>query len=253
LKSRREGGERMNKKIVIAIVLVAIIAGAGLVAYILFPPSDEETGYLLRLNYNVGDKLGYSMDMTMKVENQSLEQKEYKFEMEILDFDGENYTIKQTIIVKEPWDSFTGTIKVNQTGHVIEYIDCSSEYLSMTFTVSDMALLGIILPSEKVELGKNWEVPIDIEFPEIEFTGMSISGTQKYTLSEVTNETIELEYETSFVVTAYATVTINANGTILLDAVTCNLVEITYFGTTKAEYEGQTYEGEVTLHGRLVT
>lgn len=242
----------MNKKIVIAIVLVAIIAGAGLVAYILFPPSDEETGYLLRLNYNVGDKLGYSMDMTMKVENQSLEQREYKIEMEVLGFDGENYTIKQTII-EGPRDSFTGIIKVNQTGHVIEYIDCSSEYLSMTFTVSDMALLRIILSSEKVEVGENWEVPIDIEFPEIEFTGMSILGTQKYTLSEVTNETIELEYETSFVVTAYATVTINANGTILLDAVTCNLVEITYFGTTKAGYEGQIYEGEVTLHGQLVT
>lgn len=248
---------KLNKKIVIAIVLVAIVAVVGLVAYTLLPPSNggtpTETGYLLRLNYNVGDKLVYDLGMEAELLGENTTQ-ELGFEMEIVDFDGENYTIEQTYIEKETGYSLTATVKANQTGYLVDYVSIESEaYAVVAFGVSDMAVFGTIFPIEEVKLGESWETDINIGFAELEMSEIDFSGTHKYTLSEVTDETLKLDIESSVVMTAYGgTNTIDASGTIFLDPVTCSLVEITYSATIKLEAEGQSIEGEVTMHGRLV-
>jgi len=257
METEKPSKGRSKKLIAIVLVCIIIVAVASLIAFTRFPPSDgdgePEPGYLLRLNYNVGEKMTYNMKTTLKTEGEDVTG-EVLYEMEILNSDGENYTIKQTISDKESGLSYTATVKMNQTGHVVEYLECNAEYLGSSFALAGVPTFGDNFPFEEVKLGESWETAIDIEMPELDILDMDFSGTRKYTLSKVTNETLKLEYETTVTMTRINDIaTADVSGTIYLDAVTCSLVEATYFESIKVVAQGQTAEAEVIVHCWLIS
>lgn len=251
----------MNKKKLIAIVLcIIIVVAVSLIVFTRSPPSDEETSYSLRLNYNIGEKLIYRINATsitsMVNEYESVE---FIYEMEVLDFDGENYTIQQTVsLEEEPEYSPIGIVKINQTGYVVEFVDYSIDYFGSVLTSLILPTFGVY-SQEKVELGESWEGVFDIEkLITVEESRIDFWETTNYTLSEVTGETLKILFEMTAYMTLFSelgdvTTTIDINGTICLDAVTYSLAEFYLTELSRSVWMGETTELECAIHCQLVS
>jgi len=267
---------KSKKLIAIVLVCVIIVAVASLVAFTLLPPFDgdtpTETGYLIRMNYDVGEKLIYEMDMTAIVTGMEEEETvELTCEMEVLDFDGENYTIQQTLYFEGALALLnTGKFKMDQTGYVVEYVECNLGYFTRIVTLSSVPTFGAYFPEEEVKLGESWENVIELEGSKMGMSELDLdvsrfeitsSGTAKYTLSEVSNETLKIDYEASVYMAIFdinaevydMTMSADINGTVYIDAVTYRLIEFTYSESDEMMLSGETMEGEGTTHGWLVT
>jgi hypothetical protein len=189
----------------------------------------------------------YEIKTTVKMLNTPISS-DYTLEMEVLSFDGENYTIRQTMTIEQQELSYT--TKIDRMGQIIEYNEFAVEIDEAFSSLFGVSGYGAQFISDEVRVGESWEIPLDITEE-----GFNIEGTLSYMLSEITTvtvpagtyEVLKIEAEISDMQT-----TSNMNGYALLEKGSCLLIEFNMQQVTTMTAMGETTSMETNLQMQLV-
>jgi len=146
-----------------ALIVVVVIAIALLI------PQGAAT-IPLSINYQVGEKMSYEttetitapIEGTMKTETINSTST-----LEVVDFDGETYTLNHTLtsmVLDQPF-STSLTEKLNKTGYASYFLPGETKAL-----LSNSSLLSTLLTKPEAKVGDTWEISLD--------TGNSTVGTK---------------------------------------------------------------------------
>jgi hypothetical protein len=175
--------KRFGKKpyvIVIAMIAIAVIAGAFLVP-------QGAASIQLSVNYTVGEKMDYTTVMTGTFESynstgssQALSPKNFTSSasdtIEVVDFDGEYYTLNHTMALNDIQPSFSMLEKMSKTGYssyVFNLGNTTQEAPNNGVTSS--SFLAQLLTKPEVKVGDTITVP----YPSI--SGIATTGDLKIT------------------------------------------------------------------------
>ncbi|MFX1514634.1 MAG: hypothetical protein ACFFCQ_18875, partial [Promethearchaeota archaeon] len=168
LKPSQKAESRLRKKsLIFGLAIITIIAIVSI--YALFQSPTLGVGAKtteLKLDYHVGEKMSYEMDVGMQMFDTSISET-MRLEMEVENFDGENYTIKYTILAGTEEHSFT--LKMNETGHLVENKGLPDDFNETFPYLTLVPGFGSYLTGEEVRVGDSWEIPFDV--PEMDFEG----------------------------------------------------------------------------------
>ncbi len=245
--------------LVIGLVVIATVVTASIIVFTQFLPSARAV--TLGFNYSVGEKMTYELNMTMEIMGTEVPLPGAMWEIEVQGFDGENYTILQTMTVG--LQEFSSTMKMNKTGYVVEYIGLPPEFEAMgptSFSFLGVPGFGSYFPEEEVRVGESWEIPFDMELP-----GIDSEGTISYELSEIASVTVpagtykalKINFEGTDLHVAYSVeeidfdVTWNINGYIYLEKDTCRLIELRFDQSATVTAMGETESMEMTMQMQL--
>jgi hypothetical protein len=249
---------RTKRYLLIGILLVAIIAVASIISVTQFLPSVSGELVSVGMNYEIGEKMTYNIKTTVELMTMPISS-EYTLQMEILNFDGENYTIKQTMTIEQ--QEFSYTMKINKMGQIVEYNESAVEMDEAFSSLFDMSGYGAQFTSDEVRVGESWEIPIDITEE-----GISLQGTLSYMLSEITTVTVpagtydvlKIEAEISDLQTTTSIeelnmqTTSNMDGYALLEKDSCMLIEFTLQQVTTVTAMGETSSIKTNMQMQLV-
>jgi len=247
---------RFGRKLylVIGLVAIAIVATASIIVFTQFLPSATGETVPLGLNYSVGEKMTYETNITITMEATGTEvSQEGTLEMEVQSFDGENYTIRQTMTTELL--EFSVTVKMNKTGYIVEYID-PPEFEQTYSSFLGAPGFGSYFPEKEVKVGESWEIPFDMGL-----SGIDFNGTVSYELSEITSVTVPAGTYEALKINVEGSdlrmegmdfnVTYNINGYIYLEKATCRLIELRFDQSTTMTAMGQTQSMEMTMQMQL--
>lgn len=242
-----------KRSIMLGLLIVSLVAVA--LIYSLSQFSILEVGAKtseLKLDYVVGEKMTYEMDVGMEMLNASVSETMI-LEMEVQDFDGENYTINYTILAGTEEHSFM--LEMNKTGHVVGDIDLSEDLESAFSYLPLVPGFGSYLTGEEVKVGDSWEIPFDV--PEVGLEGkISFVVTElgkvdvpagTYDVLEISAETSGLNMETEGV-----QVSIEMDGVLALEKDTCRLVDLDLTLSLETTLEGETRNIDMNVEITLI-
>ena len=248
---------RFGRKLylVIGLVAIAIIAAIVSTQFLLGARGEAIT---LRLNYNVGEKMTYNISITTEAMGTETSQ-EGTWKVEVLSFDGENYTISSAIMFGLLESSFT--MKMNQMGQIIEYIGLSPEIEETFSSFFGVPGFRLYFPEEEVRVGESWKIPLDAEVE-----GIELEGKISYKLSEITSvtvpagtyEALKITIKPSDLHATYSVegmefhLTMDINGYIFLENGTCRLIELRHDLSTTMTAMGQTVSTKMTMQMQLI-
>jgi hypothetical protein len=177
---------RSRKKLFIAAALIAIIAVAALAFVLasnpnLFLASGEPVP--LQLNYSVGEKMTYSLTMTMSLMGQT-ETVTGTSTMEVTNIEGDVYTIQSSMSGLSS-GSITGqnisyTMKMDKTGRIVDFGNLPESAQSVYDAFSFVPGYGASFGKVEVRLGESWQIPLNAEMG-----GVSMQGTANYKVTEL--------------------------------------------------------------------
>jgi len=177
-----------GKKLYIIIGLIAVVAVASAFILINFMPKGLGATVSLGVNYNVGEKMTYQVLITMSMMGQTVT-KNGTISIEVLSFDGENYTIQEKVRVDS--QDFSFTVKMNKTGHIFDFTGpgdsagLPQEFQQIYSSLSSLPGFGSYYPRLTARVGEGWQIPIDTQI-----LGLNLSGTINYGISGVTDITV---------------------------------------------------------------
>ena len=120
----------------------------------------------LRLDYTVGERMTYEVDIGIQFFGSSISES-VEFSMEVQDFDGEIYTICYTVSKNSEESSFI--MKLNKTGQVLEKSEISEDLEDTFDYLLGLPGFGAYFTEEPVKVGDSWTIPLD--FPDLDFNG----------------------------------------------------------------------------------
>ena len=251
LEPSKKAGSRLRKRpLIFGLVVVTIIAILSI--YALFQSPMLGVGAKateLKLDYYVGETMAYEMNIGMQMFNTTISET-IKLEMEVQDFDGENYTVKYAISAGNEEHSFT--LKMNETGQLVEGNELPDN-LNETFSLLPvMPGFGSYLTGEKVGVGDSWEIPFDV--PEMDFEGkMSfvITELSKVDVPAGTYDVFKIGVESSgFNIEAEGVqADLKMDGVLSLEKDTCRLVDLDLSLTLETAIEDQT--GSIDMNFKM--
>jgi len=245
-----------GKKLYLVIGLVAVVAVASAFTFIYLLPRGEAAIIHLGLNYSVGEKMTYEVAITMSGMGQSISQTG-TISMEVLSFDGVNYTIRQKLVFQS--QEFSYTVKMNKTGHIIDYSEFPPEFQQTFSSFIGMPGYGSYFQKEVVKVGESWQIPLNIQTE-----GFSLEGMVNYRLSEVRNITVPAGTYNAFRMDITANniqgtyfgaadsggavnLVLNVNGYGYLEIGTSCSVEFNIQESVTSPYMGQTVSMNITM------
>ena len=247
-----------RRYLLVGLLLVAIVATASIVTVNQFLPSVSGDLVSVGMNYEVGEKMTYEIKTTVEMLNMPISS-EYTLQMEVLSFDGENYTIKQTMTIEQ--QEFSYTMKINRMGQMVEYNESAVEIDEAFSSLFGVSGYGAQFTSDEVRVGESWEIPINITEEAI-----NIQGTLSYMLSEIATVTVpagtydvlkieaeisDMQSSTSIGELDMQTVS-NMNGYALLEKDSCMLIELNMDQVTTMLAMGETTSMATNLQMQLV-
>lgn len=258
---------RFGRKLylVIGLAAIAIIATASVIVFTQFLPSARGENVSFEFDYSVGEKMTYEMNMTMEIMDTEVSM-ESTMEMEVISFDGENYTIRQTT-TSELQVEYSYTVKMNKTGYIVEYIELPPE-LNETFTsfLEEFSFLGApgfgsYFPKAEAKVGESWEIPFDMELE-----SMNFNGRINFELSEITNvtvpagtyEAVKIDIKPSVIQISYPIEgmgyqsTLNVDGYIYVRKDVCHLFKFRIHESVTMTVNDQTVSMEMTMQMQLI-
>ena len=244
---------RFGKRFVIGLVALSIIVVASAIMFIQFLPGVRGDAVTLGLDYSVGEEMTYEIDMIIEMMGFEVSQ-EATLKMEVQSFDGENYTIRQTMMVELEESSFE--MKMNKTGHIVEYLGLPPEFDQTFSSFFGVPGFGSYFTEEEVKVGESWETPFDVEVPGVDF-----EGTICYELSEITSVTVPAgSYEALKINIAGSDLHMGGmdfsanwsiNGDIYLEKDTCRLIDVRFDQAITTTAMNQTVSMEMTIQMQL--
>jgi hypothetical protein len=243
---------RLRKtSLILGLVIITIIAVASIYAFSQ-SPSFGVGATELRLDYNVGEKMTYEITVGMQMFD-TMVSETVTLEMEVQNFDGENYTVGYTILAGTDETSFT--LKLNETGHIVENSELPDD-LDETFSYFlGVPAFGSYFTGEKVSVGESWEIPFD--FPEIDLKGKMIfviTETSKVNVPAGTYDVLKIGTESSGLSMEAEDVQVNLeiNGFLSLEKDTCRLVDLDLNLTLETVLENQTTSIDMDIELTLI-
>jgi len=252
--------KRFGKKLYLAIGLIAVIAVVSAVTFtFLLPSTGLGAPVPLGLNYTPGEEMTYSMTITMSSMGYT-QTATGTTTMEILSFDGENYTIRQTVHMLTPVSSEASyNLTIDKMGHIINYTGLPSSTQSLTSL--GMPGFGSYFQSNQTKVGENLQTPINMNI-----SGIIIDGTVNYRVSEIKNMTVPgcgiyqvFKMETS-ANNIHATgqssgvavnMNMNMNGYSYMEYGTCRLIEFSIQESMTGTSAGTTMSMSMTMQMHL--
>jgi len=175
---RRLGGRRFY--FLLGLIAVVALVSAFTLAYLL--PKGEAASVAVGLDYSVGEKMTYEYSMSVKAMGQTVTQTGTMM-MEVIDFDGENYTLRETTNVQGMEYSFT--VKMNKTGYILEYEDLPAQFEQTYGSLTGMPGFGLYFQKDQMKVGDNFQIPIQVQTDQFSFTGLAF-----YRIGEVKDITV---------------------------------------------------------------
>jgi hypothetical protein len=222
---------------------------------------------MLGINYVQGEKMTYEIDMTMEMMGQ-----EFSYTMtlmiEILYKENGTYTVRTTFGLMnqtQPMATYSITAKVNETGHTVEFLDVPPDFQQTMSSFSFMPGNGFYFPKGEAKVGDSWQIPIDMQTEEFNFTGTinnKITETRRINVPagtydvfklEFTSSEFNLEYETppELNMTEPIEIDMTMKGYEYFEKGTCRVVEAKIEQTTSMSMMGQTISVTITLDMKL--
>jgi hypothetical protein len=193
------GSKRFRKKLyaVATIIMIAVIAVALLI------PQGAAT-IPLNVEYEIGEKMVYFITQAdiFKTDTKSSNLTDI---VEVIDFDGETYTLNHTI----PSDTDVQSIrvsfieKVNKTGYSAYF---SVEGNVLPFDTPNSDILTGLVDRPEVKVGESWQIPISSANPNIITTGtmtITFAGIQNITVPAGTYQVFRVDTSSSNVTTTF--------------------------------------------------
>lgn len=239
-----------HRKLMLGLVVVTIIAIISI--YALFQSPMLEVGAKateLKLDYSVGEKMTYEIDVGMLMFDTAISET-IRLEMEVQDFDGENYTVKYAVLAGTEENLFT--LKMNETGQLVENNELP-DALEETFSYLPlMPGFGSYLTGEEVRVGDSWEIPFNV--PEMDFEGnMSfvIVELGKIDVPAGTYDVFKISVESSgFNIEAEKVkVDLGMDGVLSLEKDTCRLIDLDLMLAFDTTFEDQT--GSIDMNFKM--
>jgi len=251
---------RSRKKLGIVVALVAVIAVALVAVVFLANPSFFAMGETVPLtfSYNAGEKMTYSMTMTMDLMGQETTATGTST-LEVLSAQGDTYTIKTTTSVESAGSS-SYTMTMDKTGRITDYGNLPESVQSSLNSMSFMPGYGSTFPKPEVKVGESWQIPLDSEV-----SGVSLQGTVNCKVSEVKSLTVPAGTYNVFkmeisINNAHAStsslgtdieMTMNANGHVYLEKGTGRTVELWFEETVSGSSMGSAANIDLEMQMQL--
>lgn len=253
LEPSQKAESRLRKRSLMFGLVIAIIAIV--TVYALFQSPMLGVGAKateLKLDFVIGEKMTYEMDVGMQMFDTTISET-ITLEMEVQDFDGENYTIKYSILEGTEENSFT--LKMNEIGHLVESTELPED-LKETFSYLPMVPgFGSYLTGEEVKVGDSWEIPFDV--PEMDF-----EGKMSFVIAELCNVDVPAGTYNVFKISVESSgfniqaegiqVDLEMDGILSLEKDTCRLVDLDLTLTLETILEQQTGSIDMNLKMTLV-
>lgn len=158
--------KRSRKRIYTFLGIVAVVAVASTLIFVFLTVPNVGATIPLEYNYTPGESLTYNATIT----GNSLTPETVTVSMDIISFDGENYTLNETM----PLDSFTEN--VNKTGaslpNVWQAVYCRP--------------FGSFFPKDEARVGETWQVPMSSG----DSTYYVFNGTITYKFGDIQDITV---------------------------------------------------------------
>jgi len=252
--------KKFRKKLQLVMGLIVVISVVLAVTFIfLLPKIGEGATVPLGLNYTPGEKLTYNLTITMSAMGYTQTATGINT-MEILSFDGENYTMKLTIQMLTPISSeMSYNMTMDKTGRIINYTGFPSEMQSFTF--AGIPGFGSYFQTNQTKVGESFQIPIYMNI-----SGIIIDGTASYKISEIKNMTVsncgiyqvfktEINANNIHATGQSSSVTVNMNmnmnGYSYMEYGTCRLIEFNIQESITGTSGGYTMSMTMTMQMRL--
>lgn len=246
-----------RRKLYIAIGLVAIVIAAVAIIIVSISPLGGGETIPLILSYNEGERMTYRLTMTVSAMGYQYTQRATIY-MEVLDFDGENYTIYYRFVPENDYPTYF-TIKVNKYGSAVEGLPPEIQYFSsyMANTPS-IPGLGGGFPKSEARVGEQISAPFTLDI-----SGVHMTGTLNIRFSELATRTFanigQLRvFKVDFSIPSFqatsqdAIITGTVNGYGYYEYGTCLLVEYSIQFSLSVQQYGQTYTASIALQINLI-
>ncbi len=138
-------------------------------------------------NYAVGEKMVYDLSMSVNTGGQSISETG-TISMEVLSFDGDNYTINETVslaVQGVPQQEVSFTIRMNKFGQMTDVSGLPSDMQSIYSMFGGVPGFGSAFNKTEARVGESWQLPLDLGN-----STFSMSGTINYKFGEVQNVTM---------------------------------------------------------------
>jgi hypothetical protein len=215
---------------VLGLVCIAVVFSA-LVLGFLVPGSLGET-IPYGFNYVVGEKMTYNMSVGSGAGVQSFSETG-TLSIEILGFDGANYTMNETVAfgVQGLTERFSYTVKMDKSGRMVEISNLPSQMQELSSMFGVMPGFGFPSNKTEVRVGETWQLPLNLGS-----SGSSLSGTLNCKFGNVQNFTVPAGTYKAFRIDEVAdnvrasvtgvSVSMDMNGQSYMEYGTCRLLQM---------------------------
>jgi hypothetical protein len=226
-------GIKSSKKKCYALAVVITIA---VVATALLIPQGLGNSIPLSLDYQVGEKMIYNT--TEQVEqNENSGNITSTSSLEVVDFDGEYYTLNHTIttILESPF-TVSFIEKVNKTGYASYFIPGETE--NLFGNTSSNPVLAALLSKPEAKVGDTWQIPLATGNSTIGTTGnltLTFGNIEDFTVPAGTYRVFRIDIASNDL-TAYSKIPGNNSIPEASEDITTSIINVSFSGHIYLEY-----------------
>lgn len=226
------------------VVLIAVLISVVVITFFVPRGLGETIPY--GFNYAVGEKMVYDLSMSVNMGGRSMSETG-ALSMEVLSFDGDNYTINETgsfAVQGMPQQEVSFTMRMNKFGQTTDFSGLPSEMQSIYSMFGGVLGFGSAFNKTEARVGESWQLPLNLGN-----STFSMSGTINYKFGEVQNvtmaagtyKTFKIEISTNDVHASISgvSVSINMHGWIRQEYGTCRPIDMNLEATAAASGQGQ--------------
>jgi hypothetical protein len=249
---------RFGKKLYVLFGVVAVVAVVSAVAFLFFIPRGLGEIIPYGINYSVGEQMTYDIAINMSSGGQTVSETG-TLSIHVLSFDGENYTVNETmvVVVQGISQETSFTMNMSKTGYITDFSGLPAEAQQTYSMFMSMPGFGGFMNKTQARVGETWRIPLSMGN-----STFGMGGTVNYRFGDIENITVpagtyktfkmEISTEEAYVSSGSTSVGLNMNGQICLEYGTCRLVDMNMEETMSGSGTGQTSSATVTIHTTLV-
>jgi hypothetical protein len=263
--------KRSRERIYVFLGIIAVAAVASALVFAFLVPLSSGVSIPLSYNYEVGEHMTYNMTSNVSQFEQStpgnpvgtpvVQNITETISMDVLSFDGENYTINETasIPLASLPVSFTIMGKINKTGYVTIL---SGPFAELNSAFTGLNLLSTFFQKEQAKVGETWHFPIS----ELGNLSFGMRGNITFTFGNIQSITVPAgTYKVFSIDVSASNLTMNLNiagisysasesgsGQEYLEYGTCRQIESNFQENVSYQIGGQNYTTNASMQMELV-
>jgi hypothetical protein len=268
--------KKSRKTLYVVIGTIAVVAVVLAAVFVFEIPQSQGATIPLTYNYTVGENMVYNITMVIigSTVNSTGNPVPYPVgtstnmteaetaSMDIVSFDGENYTINYTTVIV--WNGITlgpdnGTEMINKTGYVTILSGPTTGYI---YYVLGQFSIPTFFQKNQAKVRETWQFPIS----QLGNASSGVTGNETFTFGDIQNvdvpagtyKAFNMNFSSTDITVsplAYGqlyTMHARLNGQAFLEYGTCHLIDFNYQGNVYYEVNGQNFSSSSSTHAILV-